>query len=345
MRRLWYLVRIGLALVALPLLVSLGCASGSRTQEHALVTHLTEELPCAPPTMAEGELLLAAGTPIPLRLKQNATSFNTSSGESLPFEVSENVRVGEAVVVPRGLAVGGLVWNSKRGTSGRVAGALGVEIRKLDLPDGRTVSLKAFLASVASPGSAQQILVGLPNESTTPWVGKGGITFVPLVISLFALASAATGRGGEAWLLQGMIATAQVRCDTAVIRAELIAPPVPEPEPTGSAVTAASLGPIVIPRSGRLTDYWSVRLEAVAPPRQVRIASIGSRLPPQVTGSSKIVSHGSWQEVRFPAWALVRLAVLDPSASVAVPVVLEGTLGNGSPFFASVTVPIQFEKS
>jgi hypothetical protein len=262
--------------------------------------------------------------------------------------VPEEVRVGEVVVVPRGTPVEGFVSSVKRGSPGRAAGVLGVEIRKLDLPDGRTVPLKALLASVASPGSAQQTLVGLrlpERESPTPWGGEHGISFVPLVVSFFALASAAPLRGGEAWLLQGMIATAQVRCDTAVIRAELIALPVPEPEPTGSAVTAASLGPIVIPRSGRLTDYWSVRLEAVAPPRQVRVASIGSRLPPQVTGSSKIVSHGSWQEVRFPAWALVRLAVLDPSTPVAVPVVLEGTLGDGSPFFASVTVSIQFEKS
>jgi hypothetical protein len=335
----------GLALVALGFFLSLGCATAPRTEEHVSLAPAADVPPCAPPSIREGELLLPAGTAIPLRLEENATSFHTSVGDSLPFGVAEDVRAGETIVVPRGLPVEGFVSNAKPGSSDRTAGVLGVEIRRLDLPDGRTVPLKGILASVASPRGAQQILVGLPeNWKTTPWAAEqGSPSFVPLVISLFALVSAQTLQGGEAWLLQGMIAAAQVRCDTAVLEAAPPASKAPEPQPAGSALTASG-EPIVVPLNGRLTGEWRVQLETSTRPRQVRIASIASRPPPHVIGSSRIASRGSGQEVRFPAWSIVRFAALDPSAPVAVPVVLEGILADGSSFFSELTVSIQLAR-
>jgi hypothetical protein len=312
--------------------------------EHAAVAGPAELPPCEPPLISAGEARLAAGTPIPLRAKENATSFNTPLGERLRFEVAEDVRVGNTIVVPRGLPVEGVVSEVKPASKGEVGGVLAVEIRRLDLPDGRKVSLLGLLPSMGSPSPTQETLLSIMVGGTNPSasLGSPAAAGAGLFIALMAALISTTVTGGEAWLLAGMPATAPVRCDTAVVEASLRAPEKSEPPPAGGVVPATSAAQIEIPLSGRVTGSWCVGLEMNAPPAEIWIGSVGGRPPPERIGPSKTTSIDRHQRVCFPAWAVVRLAALDPRHPVKTTVVLEGTLSDGAHFFAPTKVFLAF---
>jgi hypothetical protein len=89
------------------------------------------------------KVLLADGTPIKLRLKQDVSSAGAKTGDVVDFEVLEDVKVGEAVVIPRGNpAIGTVTAVLSARRMGR-AGKLNIELDYVRLADGQKATLRA----------------------------------------------------------------------------------------------------------------------------------------------------------------------------------------------------------
>ncbi|HXZ26840.1 MAG TPA: PEGA domain-containing protein [Terriglobales bacterium] len=83
------------------------------------------------------------GTPVKLRIGRTVSSADAQVGETVDFEVLEEVRVGDLVVVPKG----GLAWATvteaqPKRRLGR-AGKLGLNIDSVKLVDGEKAALRA----------------------------------------------------------------------------------------------------------------------------------------------------------------------------------------------------------
>src|ERR1039457_159195 len=51
---------------------------------------------------ASNQLVLDKGTPVKIRLKQDLSSADAKEGDNIDFEVVEEVKVGDVVVIPKG---------------------------------------------------------------------------------------------------------------------------------------------------------------------------------------------------------------------------------------------------
>lgn len=104
----------------------------------------------APQPVASGQVAgapsgptLEDGTPVKMRIARNVSSADAQVGETVDFEVLEEVKVGNAVVIPKG----GVAWatvteaQSKR-RLGR-GGKLNMNIDSVRLADGEKVALRA----------------------------------------------------------------------------------------------------------------------------------------------------------------------------------------------------------
>jgi hypothetical protein len=90
---------------------------------------------------------LLDGTPIKLRLGRTMSSKDARIGETVDFEVLEDVKIGEILVIPRGGVALATVTNAKK--SGRMgkAGKLDINIDSVRLINGEKVALRAVKES------------------------------------------------------------------------------------------------------------------------------------------------------------------------------------------------------
>jgi len=89
------------------------------------------------------KFLLADGTPVRLRLKRDLSSAGAKTGDNIDFEVSEEVKVGEVVVIPRGNPATGTVTAAQSARRMARGGKLNIEIDYVRLADGEKATLRA----------------------------------------------------------------------------------------------------------------------------------------------------------------------------------------------------------
>jgi hypothetical protein len=103
----------------------------------------------APPTAQPGTLMvhrkimLEDNTPVHLVLSDNLSSASATTGQTISFEVSEDVLVDSLVVIPRGSLAWGTVTDAQAKRRLGRAGHLDVNIDKVRLADGEKVLLSA----------------------------------------------------------------------------------------------------------------------------------------------------------------------------------------------------------
>ena len=275
---------------------------------------------------------IPSGTAIPLRVIENLNSFNTRPGEPVLFGVSEEVRIEDVAVVPKDLLVEGIVQQVHRPGQAGMPGYVGVRIFRLVLPSGDVVPLHGYLDSAGRPSGAVQTLGSIGGAGVNEAISNANP--YALGVTLLMLLAMAAVRGHDAWVGAGTTVTAAVARDTAVVISGPAGGEEPLEAPAEEPVVASGMAAIVVPDSGRVTGQWCVRFELPATPSEIRITSAADLPPPREIPATRIVSHGTWQEARFPAWPVARFALLGPFGPAAVPVVLEGTLEDGSPFVA-----------
>jgi hypothetical protein len=86
---------------------------------------------------------LEDGTPVKLRINRNMSSADAKTGETVDFEVLEDVKVGEIIIIPRG----GIAWATvtearPKRRMGR-GGKLNINIDSVRLVSGEKVALRA----------------------------------------------------------------------------------------------------------------------------------------------------------------------------------------------------------
>jgi hypothetical protein len=90
---------------------------------------------------------LMDGTPVKLRLSQTISSADAKTGQEIPFEVVEEVKVDDIVVLPKGAnATASVTEADHKKTMGR-AGKLNIAISYARLADNEKVSLRAIKES------------------------------------------------------------------------------------------------------------------------------------------------------------------------------------------------------
>lgn len=112
---------------------------------------------------------LSDGTPVKLRISRNLSSADAKTGETVDFEVLEDIKVGETVVVPRGSVAIGTVTRAKpKARLGR-GGKLDLTIDYMRTTLGDKIALSAVKTSKG-------------YSSTAPMTGAivaAGILFFP----------------------------------------------------------------------------------------------------------------------------------------------------------------------
>ena len=119
---------------------------------------------------------LEDGTKVPLTLGRELSSGKESTGNRVDFEVAEDIKVKDAVVIPKGsLAVGTITEAQERRRLGR-AGKLNVRIEEVRLADGSRAKLRAMQES---KGKGRQGLM------TAAMIGTGILFFPAAPVFLF----------------------------------------------------------------------------------------------------------------------------------------------------------------
>jgi hypothetical protein len=100
-------------------------------------TSATTQTPTAPLSFG-----LADGTPIKLKFRQEVSSKTAQPNDSVDFEVAEDVRVNNVLVIAKGANARGFVKEVRRpGMLGR-KGKLDIAVKEVDLVSGERVSLR-----------------------------------------------------------------------------------------------------------------------------------------------------------------------------------------------------------
>lgn len=108
-----------------------------------LPTDVSARITIADNPILSAPLILQDGTPVKLRISRNMSSADAKTGETVDFEVLEDIKVGETIVIPRGGVALGTVTNGKpKGRMGK-GGKLDINIDSVRLVSGEKVPLRA----------------------------------------------------------------------------------------------------------------------------------------------------------------------------------------------------------
>ena len=86
---------------------------------------------------------LPDGTPLKLRIGRNMSSADAKTGETIDFEVLEDVKIGDTMIIPRGsVALGTVTKGKPKGRMGR-GGKLDINIDSVRTAVGEKIALRA----------------------------------------------------------------------------------------------------------------------------------------------------------------------------------------------------------
>jgi hypothetical protein len=94
------------------------------------------------PTAGAGGMVLHDATPVRLRLNRNLSSAESKTGDTVDFEVLDEVKVGDTIVIPRGATAIGSVTDAEKKRRMARGGKLDVAIDSVRLVDGEKVALR-----------------------------------------------------------------------------------------------------------------------------------------------------------------------------------------------------------
>jgi hypothetical protein len=165
------------------------------------------------------------GTPVKLRLSESISSANARVGQEIPFEVVEEVKVDDVVVLPKGAAAIGTVTDCNAKKSMGRAGKLNISISYARLTDQEKVALRAMQDNKGG---------GHVGAMTGAMVATSIVFFPAAPLFLFI-------HGKDITLPQGTEITAFVEGDMHLDMAKFgVTPPAP-PSAAPAAVAQASV--------------------------------------------------------------------------------------------------------
>ena len=172
-------------------------------------SNFAQETTGAPPTPAPATnsvMKLDDATPVLLRTKEALSSASAKVGDRVPFRVTEDLKVGDLIVIHRGAEAWGVVTAVQPKRHKGRAGSLDVAIQSVQLLNGDTAALRAEQHSKGTGKSGQmgQDMALLATET----MGLG-LPLVPLLL---------LEKGKDALLPAGTKFTAYLNADVPLDR-------------------------------------------------------------------------------------------------------------------------------
>src|SRR3984885_14575322 len=179
----------------------------------------------AAPTGPPQPHTLLDGTPVKLRLSQTISSANAQVGQEIPFEVVEEIKVDNVVVLPKGaVAIGTVTECNPKKSMGR-AGKLNLNISYARLADQEKVALRATQDNKGG---------GHVGAMTGAMVATAIVFFPAAPLFLFV-------HGKDITIPQGTEITAFIEGDMHLNMANFGVDPAPVAAPQAPVVAQASL--------------------------------------------------------------------------------------------------------
>jgi len=116
---------------------------------------ITALLPLALCAQPSTKLIVARETPVELRLIETLSSADAEVHDRVEFEVAEDVRIQDRVVIPKGSFAWGVVTASARKSRMRRNGKLDIDMQALCMPDGQAVPLHAMRRGTQNVGATE----------------------------------------------------------------------------------------------------------------------------------------------------------------------------------------------
>ena len=191
---------------------------------------------------------LMDGTPVPMRLSETVSSADAHVGQTVPFEVTEDVVVQGVTVIAKGApAIATVTTAEPKKRMGR-GGKLDVNIDSVRLTDGTKVQLTATKNTKGG---------GHVGAMTGAMVATGIVFFPAAPLFLFM-------HGKDITIPKGTPITSFVQGDTKLDMARLTGKPDPNAPPT--AATGATLTPASV-----ATNMASLQIESSVPGADIEI--------------------------------------------------------------------------
>src|ERR1700733_12693780 len=207
-----------LSLVLCPLLVAQQAPGASTSQPASSATATTPAGPPQPHTLFDG-------TPVKLRLSQTISSANAQVGQEIPFEVVEEIKVDNVVVLPKGAVAIGTVTECNPKKSMRRPGKQTLNISYARLADQEKVALRATQDNKGG---------GHVGAMTGAMVATAIVFFPAAPLFLFV-------HGKDITIPQGTEITAFIEGDMHLNMANFGVDPAPVAAPQAPVVAQASL--------------------------------------------------------------------------------------------------------
>ena len=90
-------------------------------------------------TYAQKQVTIKAGTIVPLQSVKQVKAADVSEGQTVDFQVVQDVNVDGVCAIPRGTLVKGKVAEARKSTIAGTKGRLVININSMNLPDGEPV--------------------------------------------------------------------------------------------------------------------------------------------------------------------------------------------------------------
>jgi PEGA domain-containing protein len=178
---------------------------------------------------------LPEDTPVRLRLTQNLSSATAKLNEKVDFEVIEDVKVGNLVVIPQGATAIGTVTEARTKKSFGRAGKLNVNIDYVRLANGDKISLRAVKGGTG--GNKKGVMTGA--------VVATAIVFFPAAPLFFFI------KGKNIEIPKGTEITAYVAADTTLDPArfgntQMVSRASNTPQPPSGSTSESGLAAILV---------------------------------------------------------------------------------------------------
>ena len=121
-----------------------------------------------PTAGAASKFALDDGTPIKLRLNRTLSSADAKTGDNIDFEVLEEVKVADVVVVPKGSLAIGTVTDAEHKKRMARGGKLNIEIDYVKLADGEKATLRA-VKEMSGGGHTGAMTGGMVATAIVVW--------------------------------------------------------------------------------------------------------------------------------------------------------------------------------
>jgi hypothetical protein len=128
----------------------------------AVVSHQNGPIAATPPAV------LRDGTAVRMRLMRTLSSAQVQTGDKVDFDVLDDIRVGDLIVIPRGSkAIGSVTEAEQKKRMGR-GGKLNLVLEYVRLADGTKVAMRAQSAN-AGAGHVGAMTAGMVATSLVVW--------------------------------------------------------------------------------------------------------------------------------------------------------------------------------